>query len=112
MALMRGVAEGAEVGVMRSYQVNGAAGAHQAVEFLHGANHVVEMFNHMDGGEPVKATVGERIGKAVEIGQNIRAAGGVAIKADGAGLLVNAAAHIEQLHPCATACCKHVSSVS
>src|SRR5207302_7848150 len=40
VALMGGVAEGAEVGVVRRLDPDGSAGAHQTVEFFHRADHV------------------------------------------------------------------------
>ena len=62
--------------------------------------------------QAVEGTVGERIGEAVEIGQDVGAAGGIAVDSDGAGLLVNPAADVEHPHRFAIACFRHSSSVS
>ena len=43
----------------------------------------------------VEGAVGERIGEAVQVGEHVGAAGGIAVDADGAGLLVDAAADVE-----------------
>ncbi len=58
----------------------------------------VHVFDHVDGGEAVEGTVGERVGKAVEIDQDVGAAGGIAVDSDGTGLLMNPAADVEGLH--------------
>ena len=51
---MGGVAEGAEVGVVRSHDQHFAAGAHQAVKLLHGFHDVAHVFDHVDGLERVE----------------------------------------------------------
>ncbi len=92
---MGGVAEGAEIGVVRGLEAHGAAGAHQAVELLHGADHVVHVLDDVDGGEAVEGAVGEGVGETVEVGEHVGAAGGIAVDADGAGLFVDPAADVE-----------------
>jgi len=89
------IAEGAEVGVVRGDHEDLAAGAHQAVEFLHGAYDVGDMFDDVYGLEGVEGAVFERVGEVVEIGQNVGAGCGVAVDADRTWALVDAAADIE-----------------
>ena len=92
---MGGIAERAEIGVMGRFNAYGAAGTHQAVKLLHGADHVVHVLDDVDGGEPVEGAIGERVGEMVEVRQHIGTAGGIAIDSDGTGLLVDPAADIE-----------------
>src|SRR5450755_1499564 len=112
VVLVGGIAEGAEIGVMRRLQAHGAARAHQAVELLHGADHVAHVLDGVDGRQPVERTVGERVGKAVEVRQHVGTAGGIAVDSDGAGLLVNPAAHVQRPHASAITCFRHASRVS
>ena len=80
---MGGIAEGAEVGVMRRDDEHFAAGAQQAVEFLHGPDHVGDVLDHMNGLQLIEGRVAEGIGKTVEVAEDIGAGGGVAVDADG-----------------------------
>src|SRR6185369_14837648 len=112
VALVRRVAKGAEIGVVRRLQAHGAARPHQAVELLHGAYDIVHVLDHVDRGQAVERAVGKRVGEAVEVHQYVGAAGGIAVDADGAGLLVNPAADIERPHASAITCFKHASRVS
>src|SRR4051794_28576997 len=101
--LMGRVAEGAEVSVMRRLEADGAAGAHEAMELFHGADHVVHMFNDVDGGEAIEGTVGEGVRKPVELDEHVGAAGGIPVYSNGTGLLVNPAADVES-HQSAITC--------
>src|SRR5579883_3498032 len=65
MALVRGVAEGAEIRVMRRFQAHRPALPHQPVKLLHGADDVVHMLDDVDRRQPVERAVGERVRKAV-----------------------------------------------
>src|ERR1035437_6721035 len=112
VALVSGVAERAEIGVVRGLQAHGAAGPHQAVELLHCAHDVADVFDHVDRRQPVERAVGERIGKAVDAQQDFGAAGGIAVDSDGSGLLVNSAADVERPHASETTCFRHASRVS
>src|ERR1039458_1059937 len=106
VALVGGVAERAEMVVVRRLDAHRAARAHQAVKLLHGAHHVVDVLDYVDGRQPVERAVGERVRKTVQVRQDVGAAGGIPVDTDGAGLLVNAAADVESLYP------RHSSSVS
>src|SRR6185437_2079621 len=88
---VRGIAEGAEVGVVRGFEAHGSSGANQAVKLLHGANHIVNVLDHVDGCKAIEGTIGERIGKAVEVGNHVGAAGGIPVEPNGSWLLVNPA---------------------
>src|SRR5579872_6709682 len=103
MALVGGVAKGAEIGVVRSLDTHRPARAHQSVKLLHSANHVVYVFDDVDGCEAVERPVREGIREAVEVCQNIGAAGGIPIDSNGTGLLVNPAANVEHFHSFAVA---------
>src|SRR5439155_21128291 len=109
---VRGVAEGAEVGVVRGLDAHRTAWARQAVELLHGADHVVHMLDHMDRKHAVEAVIAERIRGAVEIAQNVGAAGGIAVDADGARPLVDAAADVQRSYTSWIAIFRHSSSTS
>src|SRR4051812_1605661 len=108
---MRGIAERAEVRIMRSFDAHRPAYAHQPVELLHRLDHVIHVLNDMDRRQPVERPVGEGIGKTIEIGQHVGAAGGIPVEPDRSGLLVNPAADVEYLHPL-VAVFRHSSSVS
>ena len=92
---MGGVAEGAVVGVMGGFDADAAAVADQAVEFLHGADDVGKVFDHVDGTEVIEAAVGERVGEPVEVDEDVGGAGGVEVDADCAGEFSDAAADVE-----------------
>src|SRR5258708_7908365 len=77
VALVGGVAEGAEIRVVRGFDPDDAARAHQAMELLHGANHVVHMLDYVNGRQPVERTIGKRVRESIQIGQHVRAAGGI-----------------------------------
>src|SRR5690348_6075088 len=111
MAFMGGIAEGAEVGVVRGFDADGAARADQAMEFLHGADDIVHMLDDVNGGEAVEGAVGERIGEAIEVDENVGAAGGIPVDSNGTGLLMNPAADVEDSHPCCVASRRHCSNV-
>ena len=94
VAAMRRIAKRAEVRVVRSLNPDSAPGSNQPVKLLHGADYVVYVLDHMDRGQPVERTVGERVGKAIEVGQDVGAAVGIPVEPNGSGLLVNPAADV------------------
>src|SRR5258705_116250 len=57
---MSGIAEGAEIGIVRGLDADAAAGAHQAMKFLHGGDHVGEVLDDVDGAQLVERVIGER----------------------------------------------------
>src|ERR1017187_10045133 len=99
MPTMRGVAEGAEVGVMRGNDIYLAACANQAVKLLHGADHVGNVLDHMNGLEGVEGRIAKRVRKPVELAQHVGAAGRVAVYADRALSLVDPATDVKHPHP-------------
>ena len=113
---MGGVAEGAEVGVVRRYQEDAPGWADDAMEFLHGANDIGHVLDDMDGAQGVEGVIAERIRKTVEVAEDIGAAAWVAIDSDGAGMFMDAAPDVQ----CATSATgrsyatrfRHSSSVS
>src|SRR5712691_8208054 len=109
---MRGVAEAAEVGVVRGLDAHRAAGARQAVELLHGSDYVVHMLDHMDRKHAVEAVIAEWIRGAIQIAQHVGAARRVAVDADGAGPLIDAAADVQRSQISWIAIFRHSSSTS
>ena len=91
---MGGVAERTEVGIVRRDEKYSAPGHQQAMEFLHCADDVGDVLDDVHGPQRCKGVVAERIREAVKIAQDVRAAGGVAIDADGARMLLDAAANV------------------
>ncbi len=94
VAAMGRIAERAEVRVVRGLDADAAARANQAVKFLHGADHVIDVFYHMNGAELVERSIGEGVRKLVEVHDNVGVAGRVVIDADGIGELPDAAAYV------------------
>src|ERR1700730_11954305 len=95
---MGGIAEGAEIGVVRRDDEDPAAGNENAVELLHRGDHVRDVLDHVDGAERVKGTVAERIGKAVEVAQDIGARSRIAVDPDSPRKLIDAAADVKRAH--------------
>src|SRR3954451_9675832 len=79
------------------------------MKLLHGADHVIHMFDDVNRRETVERTIGEGIRKAVEIGEDVGAAVGIPVEPDGSGLLVDPAADVENLHITSR---RHASRVS
>ena len=67
-----------------------------AVKLLHGADHVGDVLDDVNGQHAVERVVGERVGEAVEVAQDVGAAGGIAVDPDGAGMLADPAADVER----------------
>jgi len=80
---------------MRGFDADAAAGAHEAVKFLHGAHDVGNVLDDVNGAQLVEGAVGERPGKAVEIDKDIGGAGGVVVDTDRAGVFADPAADIK-----------------
>src|SRR5579862_2258199 len=108
---MRGIAERAEVGVMRRGNEQPAAASEHAMELLHGADHVRHVLDHMNSVQLGEGTVAKRVRKTVEIAKHVGACIRIAIHADGARVLVDAAADVENPGGYATSF-RHSSSVS
>src|SRR5580698_6618450 len=95
MTAVSGIAEGAEIRIVRGFDAYRAARPHHPVEFFHSGHNVRHMFDHVDGQQPVEGTVPKWVGKAVEIAKDVGAGGAVPIDPDGSRLLVNPAAHVQ-----------------
>lgn len=91
---MGGIAEGAEVSIVRGDDDGAAAGREHAMKLFDRADHIADMLNNVDGANLAEGAVGEWPGEAVEIGDHIGARVGVPIDADRAGVLVDPAADI------------------
>jgi hypothetical protein len=92
---MGGVTEAGKVSVVRGNDKDRAARPDKSVEFLHGTHDVGDVFDDMDGLEAMEGRVAERVRERVEVGEDIGAAAGVAVEADGAGEFIDPAADIE-----------------
>jgi hypothetical protein len=80
---------------VRGFDSHRAAGSRQAVEFFHGADDVIHVLDDMNREDPIEAVVGKWIRGSVEIAKDVGAAGGIAVDADHAWLLVNPAADVQ-----------------
>ena len=93
-----GVSERAVVGVMGGLDPDTASWAHQPMEFLHGADHVGNVLDDVDSLQGVKRGIAKRVGKTVEVAEDIGAGGRVAVYADRPGKFVDAATDVEYPH--------------
>ena len=92
---MRRIAERAEIGIVRRYDYQLAAGPQHAMKLLHRANDVRYMLDHVNGAYLVERAVAERIWKAVQVAQDICARVRIAVDPDRPRIFVDAAPHIE-----------------
>ena len=90
-----GITEGAEIGVVRGNDRYYPTRPHQPVELLHRLHHVADMFDHMDGAKLVEAIVNKGVREQVEVRNHVRAGARIAVKADGAGMLVDSTADVK-----------------
>ncbi len=93
---MGGVAERAEVGVVRGYDKDPAGRRDDAMKLLHGPDNVRHMLNYMHGAERGKRVVAERVRKTVEVADDVGTAARVAIDTDCSGIFIDAAANVER----------------
>jgi hypothetical protein len=80
---------------MRSDDTDSAAGARQAVELFHGADDIIHVLDDMKREDTVEAVVGEWVGSAVEVAEDVGAARRVAVNTNRARLLVPTAADVQ-----------------
>src|SRR4051794_12913384 len=90
------VAEGAEIGIVRRFDPYTPPQPDEAVKLFHRANDVGEVLDHMNSTQAVEGTIGERVGKTVQIADEVGGAGGVDVNADGVRKLADAAADVER----------------
>lgn len=91
---MRRVAERAEIGVMRRHNDDAPTGSKQPVEFLHGADHVCDVLDEMNGANLAKGSVAKRKREVIQVGDDVGTRVEIAIDADRARIFVDAAANI------------------
>src|SRR5580704_3473305 len=82
MPAMRGIAERAEVGVMRSDDEDAAGRRDDAVKLLHGADDIGYMLDDMHGAKRCERVVAERVRETVEVADDVGPAARIAIDAD------------------------------
>jgi hypothetical protein len=88
------ITEGAEIGVMRSDNERPPTRLKQAMELLHQADNISDVFDDMDSPHFLKAVVAKGKGDMVEISDNIGIRVCVSINADSAGVFFDTAADI------------------
>ena len=111
MPAMRGIAERAEIRIVRSRDKNFPAIAQQPVKLLYGANDIGNMLDDMNRVHLIECSVNERIRKLVEIAENIRPCAGNPIDPNRARILIQTAADVENARSLTNAD-RHLSSVS
>ena len=92
---MRGVAKRTEVGVVGRNDHHPAARSEQAMEFLDGANHIRDVLDDMRCADFAERIAFDRPWEMVEVSDNIRLSTRVAVDSDGAGVLINTAAYVQ-----------------
>jgi hypothetical protein len=92
---MRRIAKGAEIGIVRRDDEYPATASEQAMNFLHHPDDVRHMLDDMDSANFAERMIAQRIGKPVEVGDDVGARVGTSIEANSARVFVNAAANIE-----------------
>ena len=97
---MRGIAKRTVVGVMRCDNERAPAGNQQPVKLFHRANHIDNMFDHVNRANLAKGVVAERIEIAIKICNYVCPRMNVAIDPDRARIFVDTAAYIENRRHC------------
>ena len=98
MPLVGGVAEGAEIRVVRRNNHRAATVCQQSVEFFHGSDDVAHVLDYMQRPNFAKRTIGEWKWELIKIGDDISLGFRVSVNTNGAGIFVDAAANIKNLH--------------
>lgn len=92
---MRGIAEGAEIRIVRSDDDRLSPRREQAVKFFHRSDNVSDMFYNMDRAQLPERAVQERKWVVIEVGQHIGSCVRVAIDTESAGKFIDPAAYVE-----------------
>ena len=92
---MGGIAERAEIGVVRRDDEHLTARADQSMKLFHAADDVRDVLDHVHSLQRVERRIAERVRDAIEIAQDVGAAGGIAIDTDRALPFVDPAADVE-----------------
>src|ERR1700680_3523366 len=95
MILVRRIAKRTVIRVVRRCDAQRPARPEQPMKLLHAADHIVQMLDDVNGRDAVEAIIGKRIWEFVQIDQHVGLARRIAVDADRAGLLANAAADVE-----------------
>ena len=95
MPLMGRIAEGTEVGVVRSDDEHAATGLEQSMEFFQGSNDIRDMFDDVDRTDFTKRAVLKREREVVEIGDYVSIRVRVPIHTDRTRIFLNSAAYVE-----------------
>jgi len=98
MVFVGGIAEGGEVGVVRSDDVNPGAIASQPMKLLDGADEISKMLDDVNHANPVETRHCEGIREMVQVYQDVRARCWIPVDADRAGEFVHAATDVKDPH--------------
>jgi hypothetical protein len=98
VVLVRRVGVGSDVGIVRRVEAQQRAGFTDAVEFGDDGEQVVDVFDHLIADDHIELVIRKRIGHHIEIVNHVGVCFRVAVEADAAGRLVDAAADVENFH--------------
>ena len=95
VVLVGGVAERTVIGVVGGFDANEATWFYEAVELLHRTDHVCQMLDDVDRPQLVERAVRQGVREPVQIANNVGCARRINVDADGAWILANSAADVE-----------------
>ncbi len=95
MPAVGGVAEGAEIRVMRRDDHSLAVRAEKPMKLFHRSNYVRYVLDHMNGAYLAEGAVGKRKRTLIEIGDHVGTRVCVAVNANRSGILVDSATYVE-----------------
>src|SRR5271156_3234356 len=92
---MGGIAEGTEIGVVRSGDENCPARLGDAVKFFHGGDDVRDVFDDVFRADLIERIIAEGQAAVVEMAEDIGGGGWIHVEADGAGIFCRPTAYVE-----------------
>ena len=95
MPAVSGVAERAEIRIMRRNNEDAPSGADQPVKFLHCADYVGDVLDDMDRAQLIESSVAKRVRKTVEVADDVSMGIGIQIDSNSARVLVDSTADVE-----------------
>ncbi len=95
MPAMGGIAERAEIRIMRRDNHSLAAWNQQTMDFFNGFDNIANVLDHMCRANFAEGIVAERKGKTIQICDHVCLGIEVSVQADRAGILVDPAADIK-----------------
>jgi len=95
MMLVGGIAERAVVGVVRRFDMNAPARPYQTVKLFHRLDYIGDVFNDVNGTEPVETMCLKGVREPVQIGQNVRPAGRIVVQSNCPWKFIDTAANVK-----------------